>query len=59
MEISLSAGVPSLPMFDVAAAKRFHVDYLGCTIDWEGGAGDRLTDPASNRVRFYERPRTG
>ncbi|MBA2552129.1 MAG: hypothetical protein H0V10_00225 [Geodermatophilaceae bacterium] len=59
MEISLSAGVPILRMFDVAAATRFHADDLGCTIDWEGAEGDRLTGPASNRVRFYERPRTG
>lgn len=41
MEISLGPVVPILRMFDVVAAKRFYVDYLGCTVDWEDGEGDR------------------
>ena len=33
--------VPILRMFDLTATKRFYVDYLGCSIDWEhGGDGD-------------------
>ena len=32
--------IPILRMFDVAATKRFYVDYLGCTLDWEEGEGD-------------------
>lgn len=116
--------VPILRMFDVAATKRFYLDYLGCTLDWEDGGADgpvymqvsrgplvlhlssnhddgtpgsvvlvelrgvdelhaelgakgypflnpgvepgpgggremQLIDPASNRLRFYERPVAG
>jgi ribosomal-protein-alanine N-acetyltransferase len=29
--------VPILRMFDIAVTKRFYVDYLGCTVDWEDG----------------------
>ena len=32
--------VPILRMFDVAATRRFYVDYLGCTLDWEDGGDD-------------------
>ncbi len=28
-------------MYDVAATLRFYVDYLGCTLDWQEGEGDR------------------
>jgi len=28
-------------MFDVVATRRFYVDYLGCTLDWQEGDGDR------------------
>jgi hypothetical protein len=28
-------------MFDVAATKRFYIEYLGCSLDWEDGGGDR------------------
>jgi ribosomal-protein-alanine N-acetyltransferase len=113
---------PILRMYDVAATRRFYVEYLGCAVDWEDGAGTgpvymqvsrsglvlhlsshfddgtpgtavlvevddvealhvelhrrgypflnpgiepgpadgrelQLIDPASNRLRFYERPR--
>jgi catechol 2,3-dioxygenase-like lactoylglutathione lyase family enzyme len=123
MEIQLSPAIPILRMHDVAVTKRFYVDYLGCTLDWQDGEGDRpvymqvsrgamvlqlsshhddgtpgsavlvhtkglealwgelrkrdypflspglepgpgggrevqLIDPASNRIRFYERPAT-
>ena len=30
---------PTLRMHDVAVAKRFYVDWLGCTVDWEDGSG--------------------
>ena len=33
--------VPILRMFDVAAAKRFYLDYVGCTLDWQYGEGDQ------------------
>jgi catechol 2,3-dioxygenase-like lactoylglutathione lyase family enzyme len=33
--------VPILRMFDLAATRRFYVDYLGCTLDWQDGEGDR------------------
>jgi catechol 2,3-dioxygenase-like lactoylglutathione lyase family enzyme len=35
------AVVPILRVFDVDAAKRFYVDYLGCSLDWEDGEGDQ------------------
>jgi extradiol dioxygenase family protein len=41
MSIILGPVVPILRMYDVAATKRFYVDYLGCTLDWQGGEGDR------------------
>src|SRR3954447_25216053 len=41
MEIALSAPIPILRMHDVAVTKRFYLDYLGCTLDWEEGEGDR------------------
>ena len=33
--------VPVLRMYDVAATIRFYVDYLGCSLDHQDGAGDR------------------
>jgi catechol 2,3-dioxygenase-like lactoylglutathione lyase family enzyme len=33
--------VPILRMHDVAATNRFYVDYLGCSLDWQDGDGDR------------------
>jgi extradiol dioxygenase family protein len=33
--------IPILRMFDVAATKRFYVEYLGCSLDWCDGEGDR------------------
>jgi catechol 2,3-dioxygenase-like lactoylglutathione lyase family enzyme len=33
--------VPILRIFDLAATRRFYVDYLGCTLDWQDGEGDR------------------
>jgi catechol 2,3-dioxygenase-like lactoylglutathione lyase family enzyme len=32
--------IPILRMFDVELTKRFYVDYLGFTLDWEDGEGD-------------------
>lgn len=32
--------IPILRMFDVAVTKRFYVDYLGATVDWEDGERD-------------------
>jgi hypothetical protein len=28
-------------MYDVAATIRFYIDYLGCSLDWQSGEGDR------------------
>jgi catechol 2,3-dioxygenase-like lactoylglutathione lyase family enzyme len=33
--ISFTQVIPTLRMFDVAKAKEFYVDYLGCKIDFE------------------------
>ncbi len=33
--------VPVLRMYDVAATIRFYVEYLGCSLDWQDGEGDR------------------
>src|SRR3954452_23817604 len=41
MDPVLHGCVPILRMFDVAATHRFYVDYLGCTVDWQEGEGDR------------------
>src|SRR3954465_11421931 len=38
---SIQPAVPILRMFDLAATKRFYLDYLGCTLDWQDGEGDR------------------
>ena len=32
--------IPVLRMFDVAAAGRFYVDWLGCAVDWADGHPD-------------------
>jgi hypothetical protein len=31
----LQAPIPVLRIFDLSLAKRFYVDWLGCTVDWE------------------------
>ena len=33
--------IPILRMYDVAATTRFYVEYLGCSLDWQAGQGDR------------------
>lgn len=33
--------IPVLRMYDVAATKRFYVDYLGFNLDWQEGQGDQ------------------
>jgi len=35
MSLQVLETVPILRIFDVAKAREFYVDYLGCTIDWE------------------------
>ncbi|HLY49594.1 MAG TPA: glyoxalase superfamily protein [Solirubrobacteraceae bacterium] len=40
-DVEITAVVPILRMYDVAATRRFYVDYLGCTLDWQDGDGDR------------------
>lgn len=41
MAVRFASVVPVLRIYDVAAAKRFYLDYLGCTLDWQDGEGDR------------------
>ena len=41
MPIAFTQVVPVLRMSDVGATKLFYCDYLGCSIDWQEGAGDR------------------
>ena len=40
-DVRVTAVVPILRMYDVAATLRFYVEYLGCTLDWQDGEGDR------------------
>ncbi len=40
-DIQVISVVPILRMYDVAATIRFYVDYLGCSLDWQNGEGDR------------------
>ncbi len=37
----MRAPIPVLRMYDIAAPKRFYVDYLGFKLDWQDGEGDR------------------
>lgn len=41
MNLSIGPAIPILRMFDVAVTKRFYVEYLGCTLNWQDGEGDR------------------
>ena len=41
MDIDLASAIPILRIHDVAVTKRFYLDYLGCSLDWEDGEGDR------------------
>ncbi len=40
-DLQVLSVIPILRMYDVAAAIRFYVDYLGCSLDHQDGAGDR------------------
>ena len=40
-DVQVVSVVPILRMYDVAATIRFYVDYLGCSLDHQDGAGDR------------------
>jgi extradiol dioxygenase family protein len=59
--------VPILRVFDVAKAKEFYLDYLGCVLHLSEHYGDvtpgaapwnarvmQFTDPFGNRLRFNE-----
>ena len=39
--IQVTSVVPVLRMYDVPATIRFYVEYLGCSLDWQAGEGDR------------------
>jgi catechol 2,3-dioxygenase-like lactoylglutathione lyase family enzyme len=49
MSVRVAGVVPTLRMFDVATTKRFYVDYLGCSLDWEDGSGDEPIDMQVSR----------
>ena len=40
-DIQVLSVVPILRMYDVPATIRFYVEYLGCSLDWQDGEGDR------------------
>ena len=40
-DLQVVSVVPILRMYDVAATIRFYIDYLGCSLDWQSGEGDR------------------
>jgi catechol 2,3-dioxygenase-like lactoylglutathione lyase family enzyme len=42
--LEITSVVPILRMYDVAATTRFYVDYLGCSLNWQAGEGDRPVD---------------
>jgi ribosomal-protein-alanine N-acetyltransferase len=35
MTVEISSGIPILRIFDVDRAREFHVDWLGCAVDFE------------------------
>jgi catechol 2,3-dioxygenase-like lactoylglutathione lyase family enzyme len=41
VSVRVDGAVPVLRMFDVATTKRFYVDFLGCSVDWEDGSSDQ------------------
>src|SRR3954471_4097350 len=41
MAPTLRPATPILRMFDLAATRRFYIDWLGCNLDWQDGEGDR------------------
>src|SRR5579859_1071521 len=40
-DLQVISVVPILRMYDVPATIRFYIDYLGCSLDWQAGEGDR------------------
>jgi extradiol dioxygenase family protein len=48
LKITFTPAVPILRMHDVDAARRFYVDYLGCSVDWQDGEGDQPVYPFLN-----------
>src|ERR1700751_3899656 len=40
-DVQVLSVVPILRMYDVTATIRFYVEYLGCSLDWQDGEGDR------------------
>ena len=38
--MEFTAVFPTLRMHDVSVAKRFYLDWLGCSVDWESEADD-------------------
>jgi ribosomal-protein-alanine N-acetyltransferase len=42
--ITFGPVLPILRFFDLAATRRFYLDYLGCGLEWQEGEGDRPID---------------
>jgi catechol 2,3-dioxygenase-like lactoylglutathione lyase family enzyme len=42
--------VPILRMYDVVATRRFYVEYLGATVDWQDGEDDPQAGPCYLQV---------
>src|SRR5258708_31129722 len=40
-DVQVLSVVPVLRMYDVRATIRFYTEYLGCSLDWQDGEGDR------------------
>lgn len=40
MPLQVERVIPILRIFDLAKMREFYLDFLGCTIDWEHGAGE-------------------
>jgi catechol 2,3-dioxygenase-like lactoylglutathione lyase family enzyme len=40
-DVQVLSVVPILRMYDVTATIRFYTEYLGCSLDWQDGEGDR------------------
>ena len=40
MDIQFNRAVPILPIFDIAKAREFYLDFLGFRMDWEHRFGD-------------------
>jgi hypothetical protein len=52
-----STTIPVLRIFDADQARRFYVDFLGCTLDF-GGPADGVSGPSTGRFPAVPAPST-